>query len=254
MVSEEQYSRIIREYTKENLDDILRELGKVFRKMNGNKTPAEIILIGGAAVIAGYGFRERTSDIDALIQASSAMDMAISRVGDKYDMPKGWLNQDFKKTASYSPGIVQHSIHYRTFSNIMEVRTLPPEYITAMKLASFRAYKYDKSDIIGIIAESGISRDQIEKAVCDLYGSFDKLTNSEDARLLLDVIFKTADKKELYKQYREEEQKNFTLLKQPDQDYPELLNTANINDVLAAARKKLAEKNSGQSDPTEKNK
>ncbi len=33
-------------FTKENLDACLKELGKEFRKRNGTKVPAEIILIG----------------------------------------------------------------------------------------------------------------------------------------------------------------------------------------------------------------
>jgi hypothetical protein len=57
--------------TKGTLDDCLKDLSKEFRKLNGTKTPAELILIGGAAVLANYGFREMTYDIDAIIQASS---------------------------------------------------------------------------------------------------------------------------------------------------------------------------------------
>ena len=33
------------EFTKQNLDMFLSELAKTFRKLNGNKIPAEIILI-----------------------------------------------------------------------------------------------------------------------------------------------------------------------------------------------------------------
>ena len=51
--------------TKENLDFYLRELAKEYRKLNGTKVKAEIILVGGAAVLANYGFREMTVDIDA---------------------------------------------------------------------------------------------------------------------------------------------------------------------------------------------
>ncbi len=242
-------------YTKDTLDAILKELGKEFRKLNGNKTPAEIILVGGAAVVANYGFRDRTSDIDALIQASSAMSMAIDRVGDRNNMGKGWLNQDFKKTDSFSPKIVLYSKPYRTFSNIMHVRTLPAEYIVAMKLASLRAYKYDFSDVIGIINESKLTRPRVEQAVTDLYGSMETLKTASTAKRLLDDIYNAPkDLEALYQAYRKDEADNRKILKQLDQDYPELLNTANINDVLAAARKKLAEKNSGRSDTTEKNK
>lgn len=65
--------------------------------------PAEIILIGGASVLVNYGFRNMTTDIDAVIHASSAMKDVINRIGDRYDLPNGWLNQDFVRTESYSP-------------------------------------------------------------------------------------------------------------------------------------------------------
>ena len=67
--------------------------------------PAEIILVGGAAVLAGYGFRDMTTDIDAIIYASSAMNEAINKVRDKFDLPHGWINTDFMKTKSYSKRI-----------------------------------------------------------------------------------------------------------------------------------------------------
>ena len=57
-------------FTKENLDYYLKELAKEFRKRNGKNTPAEIVLVGGAAILANYGFREMTYDIDVVITAS----------------------------------------------------------------------------------------------------------------------------------------------------------------------------------------
>ena len=48
-------------FTKDNLDGYLKELSKEFRKMNGSKIPAEIILIGGASpstmLEIGWGFQ-----------------------------------------------------------------------------------------------------------------------------------------------------------------------------------------------------
>lgn len=89
-------------FTKENLDYYLKELAKEFRKRNGTKMSAEIVLIGGAAVLANYGFREMTYDIDAIIIASSVMKEAINAVGDRLELPNGWLNTDFKNTSSFS--------------------------------------------------------------------------------------------------------------------------------------------------------
>mgnify|MGYP004698538105 FL=1 len=60
-------------FTKENLDGYLKELAKEFRKKNGTRMPAEIILIGGASILINYGFREMTYDMDAIIKSSGAM-------------------------------------------------------------------------------------------------------------------------------------------------------------------------------------
>ena len=57
-------------FTRENLDSYLRELAKEFRKKNGSRMPAEIILIGGASILINYGFREMTYDMDAIIKSS----------------------------------------------------------------------------------------------------------------------------------------------------------------------------------------
>jgi hypothetical protein len=39
-------------FTRDNLNDYLKALAKEFRRLNGSKMPAEIILIDGAAVLA----------------------------------------------------------------------------------------------------------------------------------------------------------------------------------------------------------
>ena len=56
-------------FTKEKLDCYLKELAKQFRKKNGTRMPAEIILIGGASILINYGFREMTYDMDAIIKS-----------------------------------------------------------------------------------------------------------------------------------------------------------------------------------------
>ena len=93
-------------FTKDNLDLYLKELAKVFRRLNGKEMPAEIILIGGASVLANYGFRDMTYDVDAVIMASSVMKEAINQVGDIFHLPNGWLNTDFDRTSSFSPKLV----------------------------------------------------------------------------------------------------------------------------------------------------
>ena len=82
--------RII-EFTKDNIDLYLKEVAKEYRKLSGKRTPAELIIVGGASVMINYNFRRTTTDIDAIIQASSSMKDAINRVRDRFDLPNGWL-------------------------------------------------------------------------------------------------------------------------------------------------------------------
>lgn len=137
--------------TKDNLDIFFRELGKQYRKLVGKKVPAELTVVGGAAVLIYYGFREMTNDVDAVIQAGTAMKEAADIVRDKYGLSNNWLNSDFIHTSSYTDKLVFYSTYYKTFSNILTVRVIKGEYLISMKLMSGRIYKNDISDIIGIL-------------------------------------------------------------------------------------------------------
>ncbi len=195
-------------FTKENLDFYLKELAKEFRKRNGRNTPAEIVLVGGAAILANYGFREMTYDIDAVITASSAMKEAVNAVGDRLGLPNGWLNADFKKTSSYRPKLAQYSKYYRTYSNVLNIRTISAEYLVAMKLMSGRRYKKDLSDIIGILNEQErrgepLSYQQIDCAVRNLYDGWENI--SEYAIQVLKAALNSERLNELFMEQEHEE-------------------------------------------------
>ena len=222
-------------FTKENLDRYLSLLAKEYRKRNGTQIRAEIILIGGAAVLTNYGFRDMTYDIDAIIRASSSMKEAINVVGDELGLPNGWLNSDFTKTASYSPKLLQYSKFYKRFGYVLEVRTISREYLVAMKLMSGRKYKNDLSDIIGILYEeqekgNPISIEQISDAVCNLYGNFEKLP--QDSRDFLSEIMNTSNIENLYKFYRANEISAKESLIDFEKNCPNIVTTDNVNDII----------------------
>lgn len=234
-------------FTKENLDGCLKELAKEFRKKNGNKLPAEIILIGGASVLINYDFREMTYDMDAIIQSSSAMKDVINVVGDRLGLPVGWLNTDFVNTDSYTPRLVEHSKYYKTFSNILQIRTISSEYLVAMKLMAGRQYKNDLSDVVGILAEheergDALSFERIKKAIVDLYDSYDKIP--ESSRSFIEAIYEKEDLRTFYRHCRELEQENKDVLVDFQNDYPGVLNADNLADILKAAKAKKKISNS----------
>lgn len=228
-------------FTKDTLDYYLKELAKEYRKRVGKAMPAEIILVGGAAVLANYGFRNMTTDVDAVIHAASSMKDAINYVGDKFSLPSGWLNADFMYTSSYTPKLDQFSQYYRTFSNVLAVRTVSAEYLIAMKLRSGRKYKKDLSDIVGILNEhekrnSPISQESIERAIKDLYGGWDSLP--KDSVLFIRSIMQKGQYAEAFATVAAEEQDTQTALIIFEQNYPGVANSENLDSIL----KKLAEK------------
>ena len=227
--------------TKENLDTYLKELAKQFRKLNGKAMPAEITLIGGASILVNYGFRDSTYDVDALIQASSAMKDAINYVTDTLGLPNGWLNEDFKNTKSYTPRLVNYSKYYRTFSNVLTVRTITGEYLVAMKLMAYRQYKHDISDIVGILREqqnSGVplTFERIDKAVKDLYDSWENLP--DNAKSLIESILANEDMDALYRAYADEEAAAKDALITFEDKYPDVLKEDNLEDILSHLLKK----------------
>jgi hypothetical protein len=228
--------------TRENLNDCLKELAKEFRRLNGAKTPAEVILIGGAAVLANYAFREMTYDIDAIIHASSAMKDAINHVGDKYDLPHGWFNADFQRTASYSAKLSEVSVYYKTYSNVLQIRTVAAEHLIAMKLVSGRQYKNDLSDVAGILLEhkrrgEPIERAIIEAAIKKLYGDIELPETSTE---LMNTAFLSGDYEKLYNESRESEKLSKEILVEFEQDYPNALKGENISGIIERAKQKRA--------------
>lgn len=228
-------------FKKENLDLFLKELAKEFRKRSGKSVPAEIILIGGASVLINYGFREMTYDIDAIINASSSMKEAINYVSDKYGLPNGWMNDDFRKTASYSPKIVQFSKYYRTYANSVSFRTVSGEYLVAMKMMSGRKYKYDLSDIIGVLREQekrddSLTLERIKTAVEDLYGSYEKI--SDEVRQFVEQAIQNGEYAETYASVRKAEAENREVLLEYQDNKPGVITNDNINEIIIALRKR----------------
>lgn len=220
---------------KDMVDMYLKELAKEFKRITGRKTSAEIIIVGGGSVLLNYDFRMNSVDVDAFNTYESAIKDAAKLVADKYNLSQQWLNDDFKKTPSYSPRLRQYSIYYKTFSNVLEIRTISREYLVAMKMVSGRKYKNDLSDILGILYyhyknNDEITYQQIEKAVENLYGNFD--------RIKCDVVefVKTAIENKTfvdgYNLQKEAEQNIKENLIQFEEKYENVLSENNIDDII----------------------
>lgn len=231
-------------FTKNNIEYYLNELAKEFKK-RGHRANAEMVLVGGASVILNYDFRPVSLDIDAFYEAQSIMKECINVVGDKFGLQQGWVNDDFKKTASFTPKIIQYSEYYKTFANVLQVRTVKAEYLLAMKLVSARQYKKDLSDIAGILyeqrlAEKPLTYEQIDTAVCNLYGDWHLI--SDYSKKLLTELLATDDLESKFIELSEDEKLAKETIIEINAKYPEVVTQDNVNDVIAAARRRKRER------------
>lgn len=227
------------QFSSNNLDYYLKELAKEYRRLS--KMPVEVILVGGASILANYGFRDITYDIDALFFASTAMEEAVHTIGDKLNLPNGWFNSDFKNTDSYTTRLNQYSQYYKTFSNIVDFRTITGEYLIAMKLRASRDYKSDLSDVAEIIAEhqrwgKPISYEDISTAVINLYDNIDCLPDK--AISFLKKIFETTDLTKLINERKEYERTCKVLLVEFEKKYKGVLKEDNLDDIIAKLKEK----------------
>jgi predicted nucleotidyltransferase len=225
----------INTFSKDNLDTYLRELAKVFRKQNGKGASAEIILVGGAAILVNYSFRDMTTDVDAIIHASSSMKEAINQVCDQYSLPNGWLNADFARTASYSPRLREFSTYYKTFYGVLQVRSISAEYLIAMKLRSGRKYRNDLSDVIGILIEHHkksipISLEKIHLAVEKLYGSWESIPQS--SRTFIEAAYQNTLAEDVYSRVKAQEQHSKDLLLKTKTEDPDKTSRASKQSIL----------------------
>jgi len=227
--------------SKEKLDECLVELGKHFRKQYNKKAEAEIILIGGASVLINYDFRNASTDADALIQANASMKESINHVRDKFGLPHGWLNEDFRNTKSYTPKLRNVAVHYRTFSNVLKVMTVRDEYLIAMKAMSGRIYKFNLSDIVGILWEHSknndpITRQEIDSAIAMLY---DQQEIPAVSKQLLDDVFASGNYESIYNEVRVQEQRAKEQLLEFVEKCPNAVNEDNTDEILDAIMRQL---------------
>lgn len=234
-----------KEFSKESIDIYLKKLSRTYKKLSAGRMPAEIILVGGSAIAVNYSFRQSSTDIDAIIQAPDVMRDAICRIRDEEDLPGNWINSDFTKTVSFSPMLRLYSKHYRTFSNVVEVRTITGAFLIAMKMRSGRIYKHDFSDIIGILIEENENREnpinitEIRDACEKLYGENGYGTMPAASRKLVEnaISLNNQELRNLYRQQTKTEAENCRLLVQFEADHPGVLNSENLEVIAEDLRK-----------------
>lgn len=225
--------------TKENIGQYFADFSKEIKKEFGRKASIDVVIVGGASVLLNYSFRDTTTDVDGYFSSFSSLKGAIEKVAEKNNLPPEWLNNDFTKTASFSNKLIQHSKFYKTYNQVLNVRTVQDEYLIAMKIMSGRDYKNDISDVIGVLQENNSKKNKlewkhVEKAIIDLYDTTEKIKPEK-----LEYFKKICEVKdieifeELYEKVKKYEMNNKLLLEDFEKKYQDVLNDKNVEKILS---------------------
>lgn len=104
-------------------------------RLEGRGKRAELLVMGGAAIVLLYGAREATRDVDAIALTAGGSDafQAARDVAEELGLPEDWLNEGAK---GYLHGL---SIGDGVFeSPALTVRAAAVPQLLAMKLSAWR--------------------------------------------------------------------------------------------------------------------
>ena len=137
--------------------DIKRAFDALSEELEHQRQHAELIVVGGAALVLLFQARESTKDVDAYFvkPAASVIRDAAEAVADRLDLPTDWLNDGAK---GYLVGLTTGEVIYD--SSALTVRAASTAQLLAMKLAAWRD-AIDRDDAKLLLSQMTGSADEI---------------------------------------------------------------------------------------------
>ena len=128
-----------RKLTKEQMLFGLAEIGRELALLGET---GFILICGGASMCIVHGAREETKDIDAIIIPYDLIEPLIKKIAKKYNWREDWLNN--KSSMFFYRSAPRTQVLSVPGLNVFSVT---PDFLLAMKLLSCRTYGPDKDDI-----------------------------------------------------------------------------------------------------------
>ena len=142
-------------------DDIRLAFAALSEELGFQQERAEVVVVGGAALVLIFGARQSTKDVDAYFvrpQASVLRD-AAGRVAARLDLPSDWLNDGAK---GYLVGVSMGEVLFESSSLI--IRAASTAQLLAMKLAAWRD-TIDRSDARLLLSRMAGSSEEVWTAI-----------------------------------------------------------------------------------------
>jgi hypothetical protein len=141
--------------------DIKEAFDALSEELSSGADRAEIVVVGGAALVLLFQARETTKDVDAVFLQPNASSVraAASRVAARLDLPEDWLNDGAK---GYLVGVTIGDVLYESPSLIARAATLGQ--LLAMKLSAWRD-ALDRDDARLLLSRISGSADEVWASV-----------------------------------------------------------------------------------------
>jgi hypothetical protein len=135
--------------------DIQKAFSALSNELARGNDRAELIVVGGAALVLLFRARDSTKDVDALFVRPDAarIRQASARVAADLELPSDWLNDGAK---GYLVGVSTGKVLYESKS--LFVRAASTEQLLAMKLAAWRD-AVDRADATLLLSQLVGSKD-----------------------------------------------------------------------------------------------
>jgi hypothetical protein len=142
-------------------DDIRHAFGVLSEELERHGRRAEIVVVGGAALVLLFRTRESTKDVDAYFvkPEASLVREAAEAVANRLGLPSDWLNDGAK---GYLVGVTMGDVLYE--SQALMVRAASTAQLLAMKLAAWRD-AIDRGDAKLLLSRMDGSADEIWTAI-----------------------------------------------------------------------------------------
>lgn len=138
-------------------DDIRRAFAALSAELPAESTRAEIVVVGGAALVLLFGTRASTKDVDAyfVAPAASTLRASAAAVASRLNLPDDWLNDGAK---GYMVGLTTGDTLFETPQLVVRSASIPQ--LLAMKLAAWRD-AIDRDDARTLLTSLNGSREEI---------------------------------------------------------------------------------------------
>jgi hypothetical protein len=127
-------------------------------------TPADIYVVGGAAMALEYDAVRQTEDIDVVIRRyeSEVLAAAEAVAAENADIEPDWLNQTAKAHKNL-PRVADPDERTSYEGSRVRVNSAGPEWLLAMKIEAGR--EKDAGDIVRLLKETGTKRIEEAEAI-----------------------------------------------------------------------------------------